>query len=319
MKSFIGENFLLQNNTAAQLYHEYAKNMPIFDYHCHLSPVEIAENKKYRNITELWLGGDHYKWRAIRSNGIEEKYITGESWDKDKFIKWAETLPRCIGNPLYHWTHLELLRYFEIDQLLSPDTAEEIWNKSNEMLKNDEFSARALIRRSNVRVLCTTDDPTDALKPHQSLASDSSFDTKVLPTFRPDKALNIQAVGFAEWIGKLEHVTGRTINDIESLKTALLDRIDFFNGIGCKISDHAMDPMIYRESSDEEASKILKKALDGQTIDCSEAEKYKTVLMLFLARQYARLGWTMQLHLGTMRNCNSRMMRILGPDTCYCQ
>lgn len=315
MKPFMDEDFLLQNATAIQLYHEYAKKMPIYDYHCHLSPREIAEDKKYRNIAELWLGGDHYKWRAIRSSGVDEKYITGDACDKDKFMKWAQTIPGCIGNPLYHWTHLELQRYFGIEQLLSPNTAEEIWNKCNEMLAAEGFSARALIRRSNVRVLCTTDDPTDTLEHHLAISADKSFNIMVLPAFRPDKALNISAPGFTDWIRKMEHVSGCRIKDIDSLKAALLDRINFFCSVGCRISDHAMDPMIFRESSDQEASEILKKALSGQTPDSSETEKYKTVVMLFLGRQYAKLGWTMQLHLGTMRNCNSRMMHLLGPDT----
>ena len=315
MKPFLNEDFLLQNDTAVELYHEYAKPMPIFDYHCHLNPGEIAEDKKYRNITKLWLGGDHYKWRAIRSNGIDEKYVTGDASDRDKFMKWAQTIPSCVGNPLYHWTHLELRRYFGIEQLLSPDTANEIWNICNEMLESEDFSAKTLIRRSNVRVLCTTDDPTDTLEYHKIISADENFDVKVLPTFRPDKALNITSSGFADWIHKLEHVTNRDIKDIENLKAALLDRIEFFNNAGCRISDHAMDPMIYRESTDKEASEIFQKALSGQIPDSYEAEKYKTVVMLFLARQYSKLGWTMQLHLGTMRNCNSKMMRLLGPDT----
>ena len=315
MKPFLNEDFLLQNDTAVELYHEYAKPMPIFDYHCHLNPGEIAEDKKYRNITKLWLGGDHYKWRAIRSNGIDEKYVTGDASDRDKFMKWAQTIPSCVGNPLYHWTHLELRRYFGIEQLLSLDTANEIWNICNEMLESEDFSAKTLIRRSNVRVLCTTDDPTDTLEYHKIISADENFDVKVLPTFRPDKALNITSSGFADWIHKLEHVTNRDIKDIENLKAALLDRIEFFNNAGCRISDHAMDPMIYRESTDKEASEIFQKALSGQIPDSYEAEKYKTVVMLFLARQYSKLGWTMQLHLGTMRNCNSKMMRLLGPDT----
>lgn len=315
MKPFLNEDFLLQNSTAAELYHDYAKKMPIYDYHCHLSPQEIAEDKTYKNITELWLGGDHYKWRAMRSNGIDEKYITGDAPDKDKFFKWSETLPGCIGNPLYHWTHLELKRYFGINEQLSLDTAEDIWNKCNEMLSGKEFTARSLIRRSNVRVLCTTDDPADTLEHHQTLANDRGYDIKVLPAFRPDKALNITAPGFIDWIHKLEQAAGCEIKDIESLKSALLSRINFFNKVGCKVSDHAMDPMIYRKSSEHEASEVLKKALAGKIPDTCEVEKYKTEIMLFLGRQYAKLGWTMQLHLGTMRNCNTRMMRLLGPDT----
>jgi glucuronate isomerase len=315
MKPFMDENFLLHNKTAVTLYHDYAKDMPIFDYHCHLSPKEIAEDKSYKNITELWLGGDHYKWRAIRSNGIDEKYITGDADDKEKFLKWAETIQQCIGNPLYHWTHLELKRYFGIDKLLSPETAEEIWTKCNQALQKKEFSARGLIERSNVKVICTTDDPIDTLEHHMFIAKDQSFAVKVLPAFRPDKSFNIDKPGFTEWIDKLAKVVGSEIKTFEALKNALKQRIEFFHQNGCRISDHALDPIVYSEGTGEEANSILQKALAGKEITETEVIKYKTQVMIFLGRQYAALNWTMQLHMGVIRNNNKRMLKLLGPDT----
>lgn len=317
MKLFMDDNFLLNSKTAELLYHNYAKQMPIFDYHCHLSPKEIAENKKYRNIAELWLGGDHYKWRAMRSNGIEEKYITGDASDKEKFLKWAETMPKCIGNPLYHWTHLELRRYFGIDLLLSPGTAEEIWEKCNEMLKSDKFSVRGLIERSNVKVLCTTDDPTDSLEYHRALAQDDTFGVKVLPTFRPDKAINIDKEGFINWINKLGSAAHIEIENFEDLKKALVQRLEVFNKIGCKLSDHALDPIVFRAGTEEEASDIFNKALTGCALTETEVQKYKTQVLLFLGREYVKQDWAMQFHIGTIRNNSKRMLKLLGPDTGY--
>lgn len=307
------ENFLLSNDTAVTLYHQYAKEMPIYDYHCHISPKEIAENKKYRNITEIWLGGDHYKWRAMRSNGVPEKYITGDASDKEKFMKWAETMPYCIGNPLYHWTHLELKRYFGIDKLLSPETAEEIWEKCNAVLEN--LTVRDIIKKSNVKLLCTTDDPTDTLEYHKAIAEDKTFDVKVLPAFRPDKSFNIEKEGFKEWIAKLGQVVGFEIKTFDDLTKALKARLEYFHEVGCRISDHALDPVVFEPGTADEATVILQKGLKGEVLTEKEIKKYKTQVMLFLGREYARLGWTMQLHIGTIRNNNSRMMRLLGPDT----
>lgn len=315
MKKFLDEKFLLGNETAVRLYNDYAKDMPIFDYHCHLNPKEIDENKRFKNITEIWLGGDHYKWRAMRSNGIEEKYITGDSSDKEKFLKWAETIPKCMGNPLYHWTHLELRRYFGIDSLLSPQTAEDIWEKCNEALQRDEFRVRELIRNSNVKVLCTTDDPVDTLEHHKFIAEDKSFDVKVLPAFRPDKGINIEKEGFREWIGKLGKASGTEIKTFEDLKTALKHRIDFFHQMGCRVSDHALDPVVYLEGTQEEVNGIFVKALGGFSLTQIEVEKYKTEVLTFLGKEYAYRGWVMQLHIGTIRNNNRRMMKLLGPDT----
>jgi glucuronate isomerase len=315
MKKFMDENFLLDNETAIKLYHDFAKEMPIIDYHCHLSSKEIAENKRYRNITEIWLGGDHYKWKAMRSNGIDEEYITGGAEDKDKFMKWAETVPYTVGNPLYHWTHLELQRYFGIDELLNKESAEVIWEKCNELLQKEEFTARELIRRSNVKVICTTDDPADTLEYHKAIAKDNTFDVKVLPAFRPDKAINIEKDGFTAWINNLGNVVGRKIETLDALLESLKERVLYFNSMGCRASDHALDPVVFENGSYEEVNNIFVKALNQNKLTISDIQKYKTHVLLFLGREYARLGWAMQLHIGVIRNVNSRMMRNLGPDT----
>lgn len=314
-KDFLSEDFLLESETARNLYHQYAAVMPIFDYHCHLNPKEIAENKRYRNITDIWLGGDHYKWRAMRSNGVPEHYITGDAPDKAKFLKWAETMPQCIGNPLYHWTHLELKRFFGIDLQLSPDTAEIIWEKCNALLLKDEFTARGLIIRSNVKTICTTDDPVDTLEYHQAIADDPTFPVKVLPAFRPDKSFNIDKEGFGDWLSRLGKVIGHEIGSFDGLKEALRQRLEFFHQVGCRLSDHALDPPVYRDATDADADGILKKALQSAKLSEAEIQQYKTRVMLFLGREYARLGWIMQLHIGTFRNNNRRMMKQLGPDT----
>lgn len=315
MKTFMDENFLLSNKTAVQLYHDYAKEMPIFDFHCHLSPQAITENQKFRNITDLSLGGDHYKWRAMRSNGAAERFITGDADDKEKFLKWAETMPYCIGNPLYHWTHLELQRYFGIRQLLSPETAELIWEQCNEQLQTGHCTPQELIKRSNVRVLYTTDDPTDFLEYHQALAKNTAFPVKVLPAFRPDKAIQIDKNGFCQYVAKLGEVTKGKIENADGLKNALKMRMDFFHGLGCRISDHALDPISYQECTDAEADSILKKALRREQLSGLEIKKFKTNILVFLGREYARSGWAMQLHIGVIRNNNQRMMDLLGPDT----
>jgi glucuronate isomerase len=315
MKRFLAEDFLLSNTTAVKLY-AYARTLPIFDYHCHISPAEIALNRKFRSITELWLGRDHYKWRAMRSNGVEERYITGDADDKEKFLKWAETIPECIGNPLYHWTHLELKRYFGIEKQLSPDTAEEIWEECNNLLKRDEFSVRELIRRSNVKVICTTDDPLDSLEYHKIIAEDKDFGVKVYPSFRPDRFLNIDKEGFIGSIEGLGAVTGCRIESFEDMKQALAMRMDFFGGCGCRSADHALDPIAFREGTDEQASAIFLKAFTNkEALSEQEIQLYKTRLLLFLGREYSRRNWAMQLHLGTIRNTNRRMLKRLGPDT----
>lgn len=315
MKKFMDENFLLNNETAINLYHDFAREMPIIDYHCHLSSKEIAENKSYRNITEIWLGGDHYKWKAMRSNGIDEDYITGGAEDKDKFLKWAETVPYTMGNPLYHWTHLELQRFFGIDMLLNKESAESIWDKCNELLQKEEFTARQLIKRSKVKVICTTDDPIDSLEYHKAIAKDNTFDVKVLPAFRPDKAINLEKDGFLAWIKKLGQVVGRKIDTLDDLLEALKERILYFDSLGCKASDHGLDPIVFEKGDYNEINNIFVKALNQDELTLSDIRKYKTYVLLFLGREYAKLNWAMQLHVGVIRNVNSRMMRKLGPDT----
>ncbi|MCM1989158.1 glucuronate isomerase [Oceanirhabdus seepicola] len=315
MKKFMDDNFLLNNNAAIELYHNHARKMPIYDYHCHLSSKEIAENKSYKNITELWLGGDHYKWRAMRSNGIEEKFITGNANDYDKFKAWAKTMPCCIGNPLYQWSHLELKRYFNIDELLSENTADVIWNRCNEMLNSEEFTARELIKKSNVEVICTTDDPIDSLEYHKIIRNDESFDVKVLPTFRPDKAINICNDGFSDWINKLSQVSGIKIESYEDFLNALENRINYFNIEGCRISDHSLECVFYEEATEEEIEDIFIKAISNGTLTKLEENKFKTRTFIFLGKVYSTLGWAMQIHIGALRNNNTRMFNLLGPDS----
>ncbi len=317
MKKFMDENFLLKNKTAEKLYHDYAKDMPIFDYHCHLSPKQIAENKSFKNITEIWLGGDHYKWRAMRSNGVDESLITGNASDYEKFKAWAKTMPYCLGNPLYHWSHLELKRYFDIDTILNEDTADEIWEKTNELLQEKEFTAKELIKRFDVKALCTTDDAIDALEYHKKIREDKDFGVKVLPTLRPDKGINIQNAGFIEWINKLSEVSSVNISTYDNFMKAIEDRVNFFHQEGCRLSDHGIDKMFFEESTNEEVNKIFSKAMEGQKLTNVEINKYKTKTMVNLARMYSDLGWTMQLHIGALRNNNVRMFNKLGADTGY--
>ncbi|NLM14189.1 MAG: glucuronate isomerase [Epulopiscium sp.] len=315
MKKFLDENFMLQNETAVKLYHNYAKHMPIYDYHCHINPKEIWENKQFKNITEVWLYGDHYKWRAMRSNGIDEEYITGSASDYDKFMAWAKTVPYTIGNPLYHWTHLELQRFFGIYDLLSEKTADIIWKKANEKLNQEGFRVRDLIEKSNVAYICTTDDAIDDLRYHKLIREEGKMKTKVLPTLRPDKAVNIEKDTFIGWVKTLGEVCGKEITNYDEFLAALEERINFFHEEGCRLSDHAFDYVPYREASKEEVANIFEKGLKGEKISLEEEEKYKTALMQFFGKAFAKLGWTMQLHIGAMRNNNTRMFKKLGPDT----
>ena len=315
MKEFMNENFLLENEVAAQLYHEYAKDMPIIDYHCHLSPQEIYENKQFKNITDIWLYGDHYKWRTMRANGVEEKYITGDASDYDKFLAWAKTVPMLIGNPLYHWTHLELQRFFGIYDLLNEETAPDIWEKVNRQLNSEGFGARDFIIKSNVKVVCTTDDPVDTLEYHQKIKEDSSFEVAVLPSFRPDKGLEINRDGFQEWVKKLEETSGMEINSYDDFLQALEERVEFFQAVGCKVSDHALDSMMYARTTKEEASIFFKEALDGNKVSLDGEKKYKTYTLQFLGKLYAKYDWAMQYHINALRNNNTRMLEELGPDT----
>ncbi|NLN40426.1 MAG: glucuronate isomerase [Clostridiales bacterium] len=315
MRKFMDENFLLLSETAIRLYHDYAKDMPIYDYHCHLSPKEIWENKQYNNITELWLYGDHYKWRAMRANGIEEKYITGNGDDFEKFKKWASTVPYTIGNPLYHWTHLELRRYFGIYELLNEDTAEVVWNKANEMLKTEDFTPRGLIKKSNVKLIGTTDDPLDDLKYHEKIQTLDDFDVKVVPTFRPDKGVDINKDTFKDWVDRLEEIVGKEINSFDEYLAALEERINYFHQRGCRLSDHGFEYVPYQEADSKKLDEILRKGRNQEDISLEEEDAFKTAVMVFLGKLYAKLGWTMQLHIGAMRNNNTRMFRQIGPDT----
>ncbi len=319
MKPFMDDNFLLANETAVRLYHDYAKEMPIIDYHCHLSPQEIYENKSFGNLTEAWLYGDHYKWRAMRANGVDEKYVTGGdgATDYERFAAWARTVPQTIGNPLYHWSHLELRRFFDVQELINEQNAPAIWEKVNEKLAGGAFKARDLIKMSGVEVICTTDDPADSLEYHIAIKELKDFDTLVLPSFRPDKALEINRPTFLEWIGKLEQAADVKIDSYDALLSALKGRVDFFDEVGCKVSDHALDYVAYAEATKDQAADIFAKALGGSAVSLEEEKQYKTYTLLFLGRLYAEKGWAMQLHINASRNNNSRMFGKLGPDTGY--
>ena len=313
MKKFLDKDFLLETETAKHLFHEYAENMPIIDYHCHLNPKEIYEDIRYNNITEVWLGGDHYKWRQMRSNGVEEKYITGDASDKDKFIKWAETLEMAIGNPLYHWSHLELKKYFGYEGHLSGETAEEVWELCNDKLKNGGLSARKLIEASNVDVICTTDDPADSLEWHKKIKEDD-FSVRVLPTWRPDKALHIEKDGFSDYLKTLSEVSGVKITDFDSLIEALKIRMDFFIENGCKVSDHGLEYIMYEAYADNEVNEILKKKLNGKPLSETEERKFKTAFMVAMGKEYAKKNLVMQLHYGVIRDLNKRIFNALGAD-----
>lgn len=317
MKAFMDKDFLLSTETAQKLFREYAENMPIVDYHCHINPREIAEDRKFDNITQVWLGGDHYKWRLMRSNGIDEYYITGGASDREKFQKWAETLEKAIGNPLYHWSHLELQRYFGYTGHLSGETAEEVWNLCNAKLQEDRMSVRNIIRQSNVKLICTTDDPVDTLEWHKMLAADKSFEVKVLPAWRPDKAMNLEKSEYKAYIAKLSEVSGIEVTDFASLQTALRNRMDYFAKIGCCISDHALEYIMYAPAAPEEIDTIFQKALHGDVVTRGEEMKFKMAFMQFVAGEYHKRNWVMQIHYGCKRDNNKAMYAKLGPDTGY--
>ncbi len=316
MKPFMDDTFLLSTPTAERLF-AACKDEPIFDWHCHLSPKEIWENKTPRDIAELWLGGDHYKWRGMRGCGVSEDLITGGAAPYEKFRAWAACMPKFIGNPLYHWTHLELRRYFGITETLNEKTADAIWQKANAMIAAGGFTPRELIMRSNVACVCTTDDPADTLEYHALLASDESFPVEVRPAFRPDKALAITAPAFLPWLKSLERVYGSRIGTYAALKAALLSRINWFEANGCRATDHALSPVPFKRMSDAELEIVFAKALAGIALSKAEAEGYQTELLRFLAAEYKKRGWAMELHFGAMRNNNRRMFEALGPDTGY--
>ena len=317
MKQFMDKDFLLSTEAAQMLYHQFAENMPILDYHCHINPKEICENRKFENITQVWLGGDHYKWRQMRSNGVDERYITGDGSDREKFQAWAETLPKLIGNPLYHWSHLELRRYFGYEGYLNGDTAEEVWNLCNAKLQDDSMTVRNIIKQSGVTLICTTDDPVDSLEWHKKIAEDPTFDVQVLPAWRPDKAMNVEKPTYAEYIAQLSKVSGVEVKDFASLKEALKNRMAFFASMGCCVSDHALEYVMYAPATDAEVDAILQKGLRGEAISKEEELKYKTAYMLFVAREYVKMGWVMQIHYGCKRDNNAYMFEQLGPDTGY--
>ena len=316
MVPFLSKDFLLTNPTAVRLFREYASKMPIVDYHCHIDPKEIYEDRRFENITQVWLGGDHYKWRVMRSNGVPEEYITGSAPDRVKFQKFAEALPRAIGNPMYHWCHLELKNFFGYEGILNGKTAEEVWNLANAKLAQADFSVRNLILRSNVAMIGTTDDPCSDLKYHKLLA-ESGFPTTVCPSFRPDPALNLHKPGFAAYIQKLAETAGMTITCTADVAAALSARIAFFDANGCRAADHGLDYVVYREASMEQLDETFRKALNGELLTKEEIECYQTYLLLHCAREYHRLDWAMQIHFSCTRNPNSRAFALLGPDSGY--
>jgi len=317
MKPFMDENFLLQTETAQKLYHEHAAKMPIIDYHCHLIPKMVADDHRFKSITEIWLGGDHYKWRAMRSNGVEERFCTGtDTSDWEKFQKWAETVPYTFRNPLYHWTHLELKTAFGIDKLLNPETAREIFDACNDKLLNDpNMTARGLMRRYNVETVCTTDDPVDSLEYHKAVR-DSGFKIKMLPTWRPDKAMAVEnPAEFRAYVEKLAEVSGVTINKFQDMVDALQNRHDFFEEMGCRLSDHGIEEFYAADYTDAEIEEIFNKVYGGKELTADEINKFKSAMMIVFGEMDYESGWTQQFHYGAIRNNNTKMFKLLGPDT----
>lgn len=315
MSRFMTEDFLLDTEFARRLYHDYAKEQPISDYHCHLPPQQIAENYRFANLYDIWLKGDHYKWRAMRANGVAEAFCTGNASDREKFDAWARTVPHTIGNPLYHWTHLELRRPFGItDTLLSEKTADSIWHRCNELLAQDSFTTRGIMQQMKVKMVGTTDDPLDDLRHHRALADDASFSVKVLPSWRPDKAFNIEAETFLPWIETLEQLTDISVLRFDDLRSALHQRLDHFAAHGCKVSDHALDVVCYAEADDATLDAILARRRSGAAPNPQETAQFKTAVLVWLGSEYARRGWVQQYHIGALRNTNPRQYQLLGPD-----
>ena len=313
-QKFITEDFLLYSQQAKDLYNKYAKEQPIIDYHNHLSPKEIAEDRQFDNITQVWIAGDHYKWRAMRTMGVDEKYITGDASDKEKFLAWARTVPHTLRNPLYHWTHLELKRYFGIDELLNEESAERIYDAVNEKLRQPEYSCRGLLKKMGVETLCTTEDPVDTLEYHRELAQ-SDFGIKVSTAFRPDKAILIESPSFNSYVDQLGEVVGSAIGSYKDLQNALRQRIEFFHENGCRLCDHGLNSIGFEEFTGEEIDAIFSKRRKGEEISDLEAKKYTTSILVFLSETYHEFGWVQQFHLGALRNNNKRMLQKLGPDT----
>lgn len=313
MRKFMDEDFLLSTYTARKLYHDYAEPMPIVDYHCHISPREIYEDRAYGNITEVWLEGDHYKWRQMRSNGVEEKYITGGASPREKFQKWAETLEKAIGNPLYHWSHLELKRYFGYEGNLGGESADEVWELCNARLRTG-LTARKMIQMSRVALICTTDDPADSLEWHGKIARDDSFPAQVLPAWRPDRAMNLEKSDYLDYLEKLEQASGVKVDSFAALMESLRKRMDFFASMGCKVSDHGLAYVMYEPASEEELERVFVKRLQGGHISAREERQFKTAFLTKLGREYYKRGWAMQLHYGVKRDNNEKIFRECGPD-----
>ncbi|MCL6589264.1 MAG: glucuronate isomerase [Firmicutes bacterium] len=318
-RDFLTEDFLLNSETAKALYHDYAARMPVFDYHCHLPPRDIAENRQFENLTRIWLGGDHYKWRAMRANGVSERLITGDASDEEKFMAWAGTVPATVRNPLYHWTHLELKRPFGITgRVLCPESAKEIYDHCNRLLQTEPFRARGIMRQMNVKAICTTDDPVDNLEYHLQIKQNPDFNIKVLPAFRPDKAMAVEtAPDFNAWVDRLEVSAGMAIQSFSALVAAVRKRHEFFHQVGCRISDHAMEVPYAEDYTESEITSIFGKVRRGGALDRGETAKFKSAMLYELALMNAEKNWAMQLHIGALRNVNSRAMKRLGPDTGY--
>jgi len=316
MKEFLGKDFLLENDFGSVLYHNYAASMPIIDYHNHLPPQDIATDRKFKSITEAWLEGDHYKWRAMRAFGIDEKYITGDTSDKEKFEKWSEVVPFTIRNPLYHWTHLELQRYFDIKEILNPKSSSEIYDKSSSILASDGFGCRGLLERMNAKVLCTTDDPTDDLKYHQQLDKEG-YSIKVLPTFRPDKLYTLESEGYLDYLATLKSVVSFEIKSLDDLLNAISSRVDYFHANGCRLSDHGLEQLYAVPVSLEKSQLIFQNRLEGKLPSKEELIIFKMTILVELAKLYHKNGWTQQFHLGAIRNNNRKKLKVLGPDTGY--
>ncbi|MBW1658770.1 glucuronate isomerase [Flavobacterium quisquiliarum] len=312
--TFIHDNFLLENKYAEELYHNYSKNQPIIDYHNHLNPQFIAEDKIFDNITNVWINGDHYKWRAMRTLGINEQFVTGNGSDKDKFLNWAKTVPYTMRNPLYHWTHLELARYFDIYDLLNEKSAEKIYIETSEKINSQAYSTQNLLKKVNAELVCTTEDPIDSLEYHKKFANNSTG-IKMSTAFRPDKAILIANDGYNAYLDTLGDVSGIAINTFTDLQAALRNRIEFFNANGCKLSDHGLDKIYFEEFTESEITAIFKKKRENRIITPEEALKFQSAVLIFLCETYHEFGWVQQFHLGALRNNNARMHRILGPDT----
>ncbi|MFM2484767.1 glucuronate isomerase [Celerinatantimonas yamalensis] len=316
MSAFLTEDFLLDTEFARHLYHDYAKDQPIFDYHCHLPPEQIAQNYQFKNLYDIWLKGDHYKWRAMRSNGVAERLCTGDASDYEKFQAFAKTVPFTVGNPIFHWTHLELRRPFGItDRMLNPETAQSIWDDCNTMLTKPAFSARGILEQMNVKMVGTTDDPADSLEHHALIAKDSSFNVKILPSFRPDKSFKIDAPEFASYLEQLGQSADVAIERFSDLTQALSNRLDYFAQLGCRVSDHALDTVPFGQASEAQLDQMITARRNGETLSTEQVDAFKTAVLLFLGREYHRRGWVQQYHIGALRNNNSLQLAQLGPDT----